>query len=67
MVVQAVVVAGVEPVDVYPEPLTGHDAKPPQIQLAFVPVDRLPPPELKSPGAHRLTGADLKRFIVLSP
>ena len=65
VVMQTIVVAGVEPVDVEAEPPTGHDPEPSQIQLPFMPVDQFPPPELQSGRAHPLGFAVWWRTCVI--
>ena len=48
MIVQTVVVAGLEPVDIETEPRARHDPQAIEVERTVAPMDRFPAPELKS-------------------
>ena len=45
---ERVVVASVKPVEIHPKPRARHNAEPLQVELALIPVDRLPLPNLET-------------------
>ena len=54
MIVQTVVVAGLEPVDIETEPWARHDPQAIEVERTVAPMDRFPAPELKSRASKAL-------------